>query len=62
MILELQTFQRTILRQIPINSSLSEDSLTKRHWLINNNSLGCLYEGGKLNPYEGIIFTTFEIK
>jgi hypothetical protein len=31
MILELQTFQRTIFHQIPIKSSLPEDSLTKRH-------------------------------
>lgn len=29
---------------------------------INKNTLGCLYEGGKLNPYEGIVFTTFELK
>ncbi len=30
--------------------------------LINPNTLGCLYEGGKTNPYEEIIFTKFEIK
>ena len=30
--------------------------------LINGNTLGCLYEGGIENPYEGIVFTTFEIK
>jgi sialidase-1 len=30
--------------------------------LINQNSIGCLFEGGLLNPYEGIVFTTFEIK
>ena len=30
--------------------------------LINKNTLGCLYEGGKLSPYEGIVFTTFEFK
>jgi len=30
--------------------------------LINNSTLGCLYEGGKSSPYEGIIFTTIEIK
>jgi sialidase-1 len=29
--------------------------------LINNSTLGCLYEGGKFSPYEGIIFTTIEI-
>lgn len=29
--------------------------------LINKNTLGCLYEGGKFSPYEGIIFTTIEI-
>lgn len=30
--------------------------------LINKNTLGCIYEGGKLSPYEGIVFTTFEFK
>ncbi len=30
--------------------------------LINSNTLGCLYEGGKFSPYEGIIFTTVKIK
>ena len=30
--------------------------------LINQNNIGCLFEGGLLNPYEGIVFTTFEIK
>lgn len=30
--------------------------------LINKNMLGCLYEGGKFSPYEGIVFTTFKIK
>ena len=30
--------------------------------LINNNTLGCLFEGGKFSPYEGIIFQTFSIK
>lgn len=30
--------------------------------LINKNTLGCLFEGGNLSPYEGIVFTTFEIK
>ncbi len=30
--------------------------------LINNSTLGCLYEGGKFNPYEGIVFTTIKIK
>jgi len=30
--------------------------------LIDENTLGCLYEGGRFNPYEGIVFTTFEIK
>ncbi|HSH18925.1 MAG TPA: sialidase family protein, partial [Draconibacterium sp.] len=30
--------------------------------LINKNTLGCLYEGGKFSPYEGIVFTVFEIK
>ncbi|HRX11535.1 MAG TPA: sialidase family protein [Draconibacterium sp.] len=30
--------------------------------LINQNTIGCLFEGGILNPYEGIAFTTFEIK
>lgn len=28
--------------------------------LINTNTLGCLYEGGKFNPYEGIVFTTIK--
>ncbi len=28
---------------------------------INDNTLGCLYEGGKNSPYEGIVFTTVEI-
>jgi len=30
--------------------------------LIDRNTLGCLYEGGRFSPYEGIVFTTFEIK
>jgi sialidase-1 len=30
--------------------------------LINSKTLGILYEGGKFSPYEGIVFTTFEIK
>jgi sialidase-1 len=30
--------------------------------LIDKNSLGCLYEGGIFNPYEGIVFTTYEMK
>lgn len=30
--------------------------------LIDSNTLGCLYEGGKFNPYEGIIFKTISIK
>jgi sialidase-1 len=30
--------------------------------LINSSFLGCLYEGGRFNPYEGIVFTTFKIK
>lgn len=30
--------------------------------LIDRNKLGCLFEGGIMNPYEGIIYTTFEIK
>ena len=30
--------------------------------LINNSTLGCLFEGGKFSPYEGIIFTTVEIE
>ena len=30
--------------------------------LINKNTLGCLYEGGIFNPYEGIIFTIIDIK
>jgi sialidase-1 len=30
--------------------------------LINSNTLGCLFEGGLFNPYEGIVFTTFEKK
>lgn len=30
--------------------------------LINKKTLGCLYEGGRLTPYEGIIFTTFKLK
>ena len=30
--------------------------------LVNNNTLGCLYEGGRFNPYEGIVFTTLKIK
>lgn len=29
--------------------------------LINKNTLGCFYEGGKFSPYEGIIFKTIEI-
>ena len=34
MILELQTFQRTILHQMSMKLSISEDSLTKRHWIM----------------------------
>jgi sialidase-1 len=30
--------------------------------LIKKNTLGCLFEGGNLSPYEGIVFITFEIK
>lgn len=30
--------------------------------LINKNTLGCLYEGGKQSPYEGIVFTTITIE
>ncbi len=30
--------------------------------LINPNTLGCLYEGGKFSPYEGIIFNKIFIK
>ncbi|MCA1758981.1 MAG: glycoside hydrolase [Bacteroidales bacterium] len=30
--------------------------------LIDKKTLGCLYEGGIFSPYEGIVFTTFEIK
>ena len=30
--------------------------------LIDSNTLGCLYEGGKFNPYEGIVFTTVTMK
>lgn len=30
--------------------------------LINNNTLGCLFEAGEYSAYEGIVFTTFEIK
>ena len=30
--------------------------------LINSKTLGILYEGGKFSPYEGIVFTTFEMK
>ncbi len=30
--------------------------------VISQNTLGCLYEGGLINPYEGIVFTTFEMK
>ena len=30
--------------------------------LIDKNTLGCLYEGGIFNPYEGIVFTTYEMK
>lgn len=30
--------------------------------LMNKNTLGCLFEGGILSPYEGIVFTKFETK
>lgn len=30
--------------------------------LINGKTLGCLYEGGKNSPYEGIVFTTVEME
>lgn len=30
--------------------------------LINSKTLGCLYEGGNSNPYEGIAFETYKIK
>lgn len=30
--------------------------------LINQNTIGCLYECGIINPYEGIVFTTFNMK
>lgn len=30
--------------------------------LINRNTLGCLFEAGENSAYEGIVFTTFEIK
>lgn len=30
--------------------------------LIDKNTLGCLYEGGIFNPYEGIVFTTYKMK
>jgi sialidase-1 len=30
--------------------------------MINQNTLGCLYEAGIANPYEGIVFTTFKMK
>jgi sialidase-1 len=30
--------------------------------LVNSKTLGILYEGGRFSPYEGIVFTTFEIK
>ena len=30
--------------------------------LIDKNTLGCLYEGGRFNPYEGIVFTTVTMK
>ncbi len=30
--------------------------------LINTETLGILYEGGKISQYEGIVFCTFEIK
>ncbi len=29
---------------------------------VNSKTLGILYEGGRVSPYEGIVFTTFEIK
>ena len=29
---------------------------------INQNTLGCLYEAGIVNPYESIVFTTFKMK
>jgi sialidase-1 len=30
--------------------------------LMDKTTIGCLYEGGRLSPYEGIHFTTFKIK
>jgi sialidase-1 len=30
--------------------------------MINQNTLGCLYEAGIVNPYESIVFTTFKMK
>ncbi len=30
--------------------------------LTNKNTLGCLFEAGEYSAYEGIVFTTFEIK
>src|SRR5690606_13888679 len=30
--------------------------------MINQNTLGCLYEAGIANPYESIVFTTFKMK
>jgi sialidase-1 len=30
--------------------------------LINKNTLGCLFEAGEKSAYEGIVFTTYEIK
>jgi sialidase-1 len=29
---------------------------------IDKNTIGCLYEGGKFSPYEGIVFTIFILK
>jgi sialidase-1 len=30
--------------------------------LVDKNTLGCFYEGGKFSPYEGIIFKTIELE
>jgi sialidase-1 len=30
--------------------------------LLNPDTLGCLYEAGLNSPYEGIVFTSYEIK